>query len=161
MSLMLRPPLVPAVSVGQADGRGPAATFPVRLGLSFAARWLWAGLEPCPALLSAVSRVPPLVLCPGLALHWPPLVLPWRQVEGQPPFPAGSGGSGVTSFPRLTCVFCREKPVLILSLCGFVTPVISVILELRVGTEITGNTINCLKIPETPQMYRVPLAYSS
>ena len=79
--LMLRPLLVPAVSVGQADGRGPAATFPVRLGLSFAARWLWAGLEPCPALLSAVSRVPPLVLCPGLALHWPPLVLPWRQVE--------------------------------------------------------------------------------
>ena len=42
----------------------------------------------------------------------------------------------------------------ILSLCCFVTPVISVILELPVGTEITANTINCLKIPETPQMYR-------
>ena len=109
MSLMLRPLLVPTVSVGQAHGRGPAATFPVRLGLSFAAQWLWAGPEPCPALLSAVSRVPPLVLCSGLALHWPPPVLPWRQVEGQPPFPEGSGGSGVTSFPRLTFVFCRKK----------------------------------------------------
>ena len=77
MSSRLRPLLVPMVSVGQAGGRGPASTFPARLGLSFAAQWLWAGPSSC--------RLPR----PGFALA--ALGAALAAGGGQPPFPEGSG----------------------------------------------------------------------
>ena len=91
MSSRLGPLLVPTVSVGQSGGRGPAGTCPAHLGLSFAAQWPWAGLEPLPG--AASRRVSGPSSCPlprpGFALA--ALGAALAAGGGQPPFPEGSG----------------------------------------------------------------------